>query len=145
MTGEVSDQTLQDTLEKNILFFKDLELSISEWIPFGQNAIANINETLDSVKGFKESLLTGKIDEAPETSEFKMRPFFTRVILEDFDKYDWIKFQAHIEYPEKVVQVRHVGVHIDKSGFINHGLRLEQVWSKGSEFSVDASAAKAVM
>ena len=127
--------------EKNILFFKDLSLSISEWIPFGQNAISTLNSTLDSVKGVRDSLMTGKVDEAPETSEFSMKPFFTRVILEDFDRYDWIKFSAHIEYEEAVEQIRRVGVHVDKSGFVNYALRLDKVIGLDSNFPLDAVSA----
>ena len=141
MTGGVEERMYMPSTEKNILFFKDLSLSISEWIPFGQNAISTLNSTLDSVKGVRDSLMTGKVDEAPETSEFSMKPFFTRVILEDFDRYDWIKFSAHIEYEEEVEQVRRVGVHVDKSGFVNYALRLDKVIGLDSNFPLDAVSA----
>jgi hypothetical protein len=141
LAGVAEGTTPQDSLEKNILFFRDLSLSISEWIPFGQNAISTINDTIGSIKGRRESLLTGKVDEAPETSEFKMRPSFTRVILKDFDRYDWIKFTAHIEYPEVVEQVRRLGVHIDRSGYVNTGLRVDRIWAKERDFSIDAATA----
>jgi hypothetical protein len=128
-------------MQRNVLFFKDLSLSISEWIPFGQNSISTLNFILASVKGVRDSLLTGKVDEAPDTPKFSMRPFFTRVILEDFDRYDWIKFSAHIEYEEAVEQIRRVGVHVDKSGFINYSLRLDKVFDRESEFPLDAVSA----
>jgi hypothetical protein len=110
-------------------------------VPFGQNAISALNGILDSVKGVRDSLLTGKVDEAPETSEFSMRPMFTRVILETFDRYDWIKFSAHIEYLESVEQVRRMGVHVDKSGFINYSLSLDNVVGLDKDFPLDAVSA----
>ena len=134
--GEYSPST-----QKNVLFFPDLNLSISEWIPFGQNAISTLNGILDSVKGVRDSLLTGKVDEAPETSEFSMEPVFTRVIMEDFDRYDWIKFSAHIEYLETVEQVRRMGVHVDKSGFVNYSLSLDSVVDREKDFPLDAVSA----
>ena len=122
---------------KNVLHFQDLELSISEWCPFGQNAISTFNESIDSLKGIKSSLLTGKVDEEPDTSEFSIKPRFTRVLLEDFDRYDWIKFKAFVEYPERVVQIEEVGTHVDRSGFINYCLRIESIEKRTSRFSVD--------
>ena len=68
-----------------MLFFDDLTLSISEWIPFCQNAIETINDTLDSLKGLKDSLLTGKVDEAPESSSFDIEevPYATSAVYPD--------------------------------------------------------------
>ena len=127
----------REHIHKNVLFFNDLRLSISEWCPFGQNAITTFNDSIDSLKGIKSSLLTGKVDEAPSTSEFNIKPMFTRVMLEDFDRYNWIKFKAFIEYPEEVEQIEALGTHVDKSGFINYSLRIKEVEDKKSNFSVD--------
>jgi hypothetical protein len=125
----------------NILFFKDLRLSLSEWCPFGQNAISAFNDSIDSLKGIKSSLLTGTVDEEPATSEFNIKPMFTRVMLEDFDMYNWIKFKAFIEYPEEVEQIEEVGTHVDKSGFINYALKMENVAGKTSNYSLDDTTA----
>ena len=126
---------------KNVLFFKDLKLSISEWCPFGQNAIQTFNDSIDSLKGIKTSLLTGKVDEEPATSEFNIKPKFTRVLLKDFDIYNWIKFEGEIEYPEMVKQIERIGTYVDKSGFINYGLELQRIGDKTSNFSLDETTA----
>ncbi|WP_455391729.1 hypothetical protein [[Eubacterium] cellulosolvens] len=126
---------------KNVLFFKDLKLSISEWCPFGQNAIQTFNDSIDSLKGIESSLLTGKVDEEPATSEFNIEPMFTRVLLKDFDIYNWIKFEGEIEYPEEVEQIERIGTYVDKSGFINYGLELERIGGKTSNFSLDETTA----
>jgi hypothetical protein len=122
---------------KNVLFFKDLRLSISEWVPFGQNAISTFNDSIDSLKGIKSSLLTGTVDEEPDTSSFEIEPRFTRVYLEDFDMYNWIKFKAFVEYPEEVEQIEEIATHVDKAGFVNYNLIIEQVEGKTSDYSVD--------
>jgi hypothetical protein len=126
---------------KNILFFKDLKLSISEWCPFGQNAIQTFNDSIDSLKGIKSSLLTGKVDEEPSTSEFNIKPMFTRVFLKDFDIYNWIKFEGEIEYPEEVEQVEKLGTYVDKSGFINYAMIVDKIGDKTAKFSVDETTA----
>jgi hypothetical protein len=126
---------------KNILFFKELKLSISEWCPFGQNAIQTFNDSIDSLKGIKSSLLTGKVDEEPATSEFNIKPKFTRVFLKDFDIYNWIKFEGEIEYPEEVEQVERLGTYVDKSGFINYSMKMDRIADKKSGFSVDETTA----
>jgi hypothetical protein len=141
MTLEKEGENLKGRVHKNILFFKDLKLSISEWCPFGQNAISTFNESIDSLKGIKSSLLTGKVDDAPATSEFNIVPMFTRVMLQDFDRYNWIKFKAFIEYPEEVEQIEEVGTHVDKSGFINYALKIENVEGNTSNFSLDDTTA----
>jgi len=134
------EETHLNDNDKSVLHFKDLTLSMSEWCPFGQNAISTFNESIDSLKGIKSSLLTGKVDEVPSSPEFTIMPRFTRVTLEDFDKYDWIKFRAFVEYPERVVQVEEVGTHVDRSGFINYALRMESIEGKTSSFSMDDTA-----
>ena len=122
---------------RNVLFFKDLKLSISEWAPFGQNAIQTFNESIDSLKGIESSLLTGKVDDEPATSEFSIKPMFTRVLLKDFDIYNWIRFEGEIEYPEEVEQIERLGTYVDKSGFINYALEIEKIGEKTSMFSLD--------
>ncbi len=88
MGAETVTETSSEIAHKNVLFFQDLKLSISEWVPFGQNAISTFNDSIDSIKGIKSSLLTGTVDEEPDTSKFEIEPRFTRVHLEDFDKYN---------------------------------------------------------
>jgi len=128
-------------VHKNVLFFKDLKMSISEWCPFGQNAISAFNDSIDSLKGVKSSLLTGKVDEEPSTTGFNIKPMFTRIMLEDFDRYNWIKFKAFVEYPEEVEQIEEVGTHVDKSGFINYALELNKIGDKTANFSLDDTTA----
>ncbi|NIS13912.1 MAG: hypothetical protein GWN18_17495, partial [Thermoplasmata archaeon] len=123
-----------------MLFFQDLKLSISEWVPFGQNAISTFNDSIDSLKGIKSSLLTGTVDEEPDTSNFEIEPRFTRVYLEDFDKYNWIKFKAFVEYPEEVEQIEELATWVDKAGFVNYSLSMEEVEGKTSKFSLDETS-----
>lgn len=138
--GTRPKKNMQKT-HKNVLFFKDLKLSISEWCPFGQNAIQTFNDSIDSLKGIKTSLLTGKVDEEPATSKFSIKPKFTRVLLKDFDIYNWIKFEGKIEYPEKVKQIERIGTYVDKNGFINYGLELQRIGDRTSNFSLDETTA----
>lgn len=123
---------------RNVLRFQDVKLSISEWMPFGQNAITTFNDSIDSLKGIKSSLLTGTVDEEPDTSKFEIVPKFTRVYLDDFDMYNWIRFKAFVEYPEEVEQIEEIATYVDKAGFINYGLTIEEVGGKGAPFSLDA-------
>ena len=137
MIKEKSVSDKESAIHKNVLFFKDMRLSISEWCPFGQNAISAFNDSIDSLKGVKSSLLTGKVDEEPSTTGFNIVPMFTRIMLEDFDRYNWIKFKAFVEYPEEVEQIEEVGTHVDKSGFINYALELKKIGNKTDNFSLD--------
>jgi len=135
------DIEVQEDIHKNILFFKDLRLSISEWCPFGQNAISTFNNSIDSLKGVKSSLLTGTVDNEPNTTDFNILPKFTRIMLEDFDRYNWIKFKAFVEYPEEVEQIEIMGTHVDKSGFINYGMEMKSIEEATSNFSLDDTTA----
>ena len=140
MDGETNASVPNGIGHKNVLFFQDLKLSISEWVPFGQNAISTFNDSIDSLKGIKSSLLTGTVDEEPDTSKFEIEPRFTRVHLEDFDRYNWIKFKAFVEYPEEVEQVEELATHVDKAGFVNYSLTLEEVEGSTSKFSLDETS-----
>ena len=141
MINEETVNSKKIPVHKNVLFFKDLKMSISEWCPFGQNAISAFNDSIDSLKGVKSSLLTGKVDEEPSTTGFNIKPMFTRIMLEDFDRYNWIKFKAFVEYPEEVEQIEEVGTHVDKSGFINYALELNKIGDKTANFSLDDTTA----
>jgi hypothetical protein len=134
---EVTGEPPKGSTHKNILFFKDLKLNISEWVPFGQNAISTFNDSIDSRKGIKSSLLTGTVDEEPNTSKFEIEPRFTRVYLKEFDQYNWAKFKAFVEYPEEVEQIEELATHVDKAGFVHYGLVLEEVEGKVIKFSLD--------
>jgi hypothetical protein len=138
MDKEPSIPTYRFADSKNVLRFRDVNLSISEWMPFGQNAITTFNESVDSLKGIKSSLLTGTVDEEPDTSKFEIVPKFTRVYIQDFDMYNWIRFKALIEYPEQVEQVEEIATYVDKAGFINYGLTIDEVGGKPAPFSLDA-------
>ena len=137
---DVPVQPSSDSVHKHVLFFLDLKLSISEWVPFGQNAISTFNDSIDSVKGVKSSLLTGTVDEEPDSSKFEIEPKFTRVHLEDFDQYNWVKFKAFIEYPEEVEQIEEIATHVDKAGFVNYSLSLEEIEGRTSKFSLDKTS-----
>ncbi len=137
MGAEETSEPQPDRAHKSVLFFRDLKLSISEWVPFGQNAISTFNDSIDSLKGIKSSLLTGTVDEEPDTSKFEIVPRFTRVFIEDFDQYNWVKFKAFVEYPEEVEQIEEIATHVDKAGFVNYGLSLEEVEGGTSRFSLD--------
>ena len=140
MGVDVPAQPSSDSVHKNVLFFRDLNLSISEWVPFGQNAISTFNDSIDSLKGVKSSLLTGTVDEEPDTSRFEIEPKFTRVYLEDFDQYNWIKFKAFVEYPEEVEQIEEIATHVDKAGFVNYNLTIEEVKGRTAKFSLDETS-----
>ncbi|MCK5252119.1 MAG: hypothetical protein KAQ96_04185, partial [Thermoplasmata archaeon] len=140
MGVEVPAQPSSDSLHKHVLFFRDLKLSISEWVPFGQNAISTFNDSIDALKGVKSSLLTGTVDEEPDSSKFEIEPKFTRVFLEDFDQYNWVKFKAVVEYPEQVEQIEEIATHVDKAGFVNYNLSLDQIEGRTSKFSLDKTS-----
>jgi hypothetical protein len=67
--GHAGDN-MNDALTEYIKL-NNVKILIGEWIPFGANLIANLNEKLGSVSRVKTGLFTTLVDEMPEGTCFQ--------------------------------------------------------------------------
>jgi len=118
-----------------VVSLKHVNLLIGEYIPFGVNHIVAFNEKLGSYMRVKSALLTQVIDDDPGGSQFAIPSVLTEVQVKNFDRNDFVEFDATIHYPEApgIVQVENFGVHVNSSGKILYGMQLESVGGRPAD------------
>ncbi|MFX1293300.1 MAG: hypothetical protein ACFFD2_00380 [Promethearchaeota archaeon] len=130
--------TIEDELEE-LTFLNDVNLFITEWIPFGSNHIIAFNEELDSLGAVEGGLLTSIIDQEPKKCTFFVKEDLTNVVVKKFDPNDFIQFEAAISYENigTVQQEEHFAVHVDASGRVVYGCELKALVGKTKMHSLD--------
>lgn len=119
---------LQDDLEPAILL-ANVNILVAEWIPQGANQLSYLMDRLGVLDRCQGGLFTAQIDTAPSKSKFLCPVGLTQVRILDFDHSEAINFEAEIQYPEApgIVQVEFFGMHMEVSGAIMIGMKVEAV------------------
>lgn len=129
---------IQDELEE-LTFLKDVNIFITEYIPFGTNHIIAFNEELDSQGAIEGGLLTSIIDQEPLKSTFLVEEDLTNVVVKRFDPNDFIQFEAKISYGNvcEIEQDEHFAVHVDASGRVIYGCEMIHLAGEKEWMSLD--------
>ncbi len=129
---------IRDQLEE-INLLVDPHIIISEFIPFGRNAVVAFNNKLDSFKRVKSSLISAFQDKTPAGTQFRIEPTQTKIDVIDFHPSEFVKFNAQVFFPEEVgiVQEEKFGVYLNQSGKIILGIHVLQVGKSREKVSVD--------
>jgi len=125
---------IRDELNE-VIYLKDVRLLIGEYIPFGVNHIVAFNTKVGSFMRVKSSLLTQVIDDDPGGMQFEIPAVLTGIQIKNFDKNDFVEFDAEIHYPEApgIVQEEHFGVHVNYTGKVLYGLDIEKICDQGKD------------
>jgi hypothetical protein len=124
-----------------VSFLKDnVIIWISEWIPFGLNNIISLNDKLESSSNIRHTLLTETIDFSPETSTFETKPTLSRVRVVDFERTGFVEFISDVLFHETggEKQSEQIGIHVDVSGRVTHGMRVIEAMGSTERFSMDS-------
>lgn len=102
---------------------------VGEWMPFGANQIAALNERLGAMERCQGGLFSSQLDEHPTATHFKVPPGLTQVKILDFDATNFINFEAEIHFPEDdgVIQVENFGMHLHVSGALLYGVKVDAI------------------
>lgn len=102
---------------------------VGEWMPFGANQIAALNERLGSMERCQGGLFSSMIDEKPTETHFEVPPGLTQVKILDFDLTNFINFEAEINFPEDagVIQIENFGMHLNVSGALLYGVKIDAI------------------
>ncbi|MHA1269070.1 MAG: hypothetical protein ACTSPY_04725 [Candidatus Helarchaeota archaeon] len=128
--------TIKDELT-SFIFLKDIDLYISEYIPFGTNHIIAFNEELDCQRDVKEGLMTSFIDTDPEKATFRIEEKLTKVKIIDYDPNDYVRFIASIVFEEDVEQEEEIGVYVDAYGRVIYGTKILEIEDISDKISID--------
>ncbi|TYZ61725.1 hypothetical protein PybrP1_008338 [[Pythium] brassicae (nom. inval.)] len=121
----------RDAVESIVL--AQVRALVGEWMPFGANQIAALNERLGAMERCQGGLFSAKIDEHPTATHFKVPPGLTQVKILDFDATNFINFEAEIHFPEDdgVIQVENFGMHLHVSGALLYGVTVDAIMHRG--------------
>ncbi|DBA03494.1 TPA: hypothetical protein N0F65_011395 [Lagenidium giganteum] len=105
---------------------------VGEWMPFGANQIAALNERLGAMERCQGGLFSSKVDEHPTQTHFEVPPGLTQVKILDFDSINFINFEAEINFPEDdgIIQVENFGMHLHVSGALLYGVKIDAIMNR---------------
>jgi len=106
-----------------------VKILVGEWIPFGANLIANMNEKLGAVSRVKTGLFTTLVDEMPDTTTFRQpeNEIGSKVSVVGHEASTFCNFVADIRFEEdeNIIQVEEFGVSVWKDGTVIYGLDVD--------------------
>jgi WD repeat-containing protein 35 len=125
-----ASDNIQDELEE-VLKANGIQVFVAEWVPFGSNQMANLNDKLGSVERVQGGLFSAFIDDMPEGTRFAHSVSSTghQIQILDYDLTEFVNFTADIffEEDEGIIQIEEFGVSVQKDGSMMYGLRVESV------------------
>ncbi|GLD95232.1 hypothetical protein PINS_up003874 [Pythium insidiosum] len=120
---------------KESIILSNVRALVGEWMPFGANQIAALNERLGAMERCQGGLFSSKIDEHPTQTHFEVPAGLTQVKILDFDSINFINFEAEINFPEDdgVIQVENFGMHLNVSGALLYGVKIDAIMNRGEQ------------
>ena len=121
---------IQDDLDE-VLKAHGVSVLISEWIPFGSNQMANLNDKLGSVERVQGGLFSALVDDMPEGTRFEhsvtSKGHMIKIV--DYELTEFVNFTADIffEEDEGIIQIEEFGVSVHEDGSIMYGLQVESI------------------
>lgn len=118
----------------------EVVIQLNEWIPFGLNNIISLNDKLESSSNIRHTLLTEAIDYSPETSTFETKPTLSRVRVLDFERTGFVEFISDVLFQDTggEIQSEQIGIHVDVSGRVTHGMKVVETMGEKEKFSMDS-------
>jgi Mg2+ and Co2+ transporter CorA len=125
---------------KSLLFVgAEPRLAIVEWIPFGTNNLILLEEKLEAKEFRGEFMLTGTIDQDPETTTVEIEEPETKVMPVDGREGEWVAFTAEINYEKtgSAHQVERFATRVGAAGMVSFSLELVETNGKNDRHSLD--------
>ena len=125
-----ASDNIQDALDE-VLKANGMKILVAEWIPFGSNQMANLNDKLGCVERVQGGLFSAFLDDMPEGTRFEHVVSNTGHMIKilDYNLTEFVNFTADIffEEDEGIIQIEEFGVSVQKDGSIMYGLHVESV------------------
>ena len=120
----VKDQSLSEQIHLD-----KVEVLVSEWLPYGPNQIAALNERLGGRDTCKGGMFTSERDVNTHHMHLRTTTDVTTVKIIEAHDINHINLEASIHYPEEegVVQVEAFGIHLNKTGGALYGMKIEAI------------------
>ena len=114
-----------------------------EWLPLSPDIMALLNERLGSCASVKGGFFSDQVDPAPSEQIYCVEDGagITSAVILDYEENSYINYEAEVFFPEEpgIIQIEHIGMHFDYSGFALYGVRIDGVEARDDD-SLDPSA-----
>ena len=129
---------IRDDLDE-VIVLDDCRILVGEYMPFGTNHMVHLNEKLGTSERVQGGFFTSVVTDLPTATQFQVSPGSTSVAILDFDRTEYLSFEAEVHYPEEpgIVQLETFGVHVQYTGSIIYGLRVESILDRVGSVSLD--------
>jgi hypothetical protein len=125
---------IEDELSEEIqLAF--VKIVVAEYIPFGNNLMAQLNKNLGVEDRVQGGMFTSAIDKNSSTSSLQLDPGLTDLKIVDYDYFSFANITAEINFPEDegIVQIENFGIHMHKYGLVICGMKLEAILDRNAD------------
>lgn len=126
-----SAANIRDELDE-VITLNSVSVIVAEFIPFGANAVVQLNQNLGSTERVQGGYFTALIDDNSTGTKFEVEPGLTSVNILDYSLTKHINFEADIQLPEDdgIVQVETFGVSVNADGTIFYGMQVEAIMDR---------------
>jgi hypothetical protein len=134
-----------DSEPEESLTLRGVRVLVCEWLPFSSNQVSMLNDKLGAGDTVQGGFFSDRMDTAPQETIYKgAAEGLTAAYLLDFDETSYVNYEAEVFFPTEpgVVQIEHIGVHVDDSGLSVYGLRLDGVEARVGDTVNPALAAR---
>jgi hypothetical protein len=112
-----------------------VKIVVAEYIPFGNNLMAQLNRNLGVEDRIQGGMFTSAIDKNSSTSSLQLDPGLTDLKIVDYDYFSFANITAEINFPEDegIVQIENFGIHMHKYGLVICGMKLEAILDRNAD------------
>jgi hypothetical protein len=117
-----------------------VKIVVAEYIPFGNNLMAQLNNNLGVEDRIPGGMFTSAIDKNSSNSSLQLDPGLTDLKIIGHDYFSFANITAEINFPEDdgIVQIENFGIHMHKYGLVICGMKLEAILDrKADDISLD--------
>jgi hypothetical protein len=125
---------IEDELSEEIQL-SYVKIVVAEYIPFGNNLMAQLNKNLGVEDRIQGGMFTSVIDKNSSTSSLQLDPGLTDLKVINYDYFSFANITAEINFPEDegIVQIENFGIHMHKYGFVICGMKIEAILDRKSD------------
>ncbi len=116
-------------------------LLLTEYLPFGANNLALLEDRLECTESLREIHLTDETDADPERGVLEIEEPEAKVAVTGYRRHSWIDFVAEVRYRTRgKLEVERLGTTVTRLGGVTYSLFLDRSGATARRHALDALA-----
>ena len=127
----VAASNVRDELDE-VITLNSVSIIVAEFVPFGSNAIVQMNTNLGSMERVSGGFFTALLDNDSSGTKFVIDPGLTSISILDYTLTRHINFEAEIRIPEEkgIMQIESFGCSVNSDGTLFYGMYVEAIMER---------------